>query len=145
MQTIEYRCGRALLVSIVSMVLASTWIPSSAYADCPTRESRCGKEWAFCPNWPQLTPLIGDGCSDIQAGCPRPLHCAVPEKSSCGEHWTQWSDLGHPVNNPCPAGCVPTDQVSRDSRNANEFFAVQYREKWACAGMPPSKGRVTHQ
>ncbi len=145
MPNVEFSNGHAVLVSIVSMVLACTWIPTPAYADCPRKQNRCGKEWAFCPDWPELTPLTGDGCSNIQAGCPRPSHCPVPEKSSCGEHWTVWSDLGNPVNNPCPAGCVPTDRVGHDSRNANEFFAVQYRERWACAGTPPSKGRITYK
>ena len=145
MPNVEFSNGHAVLVSIVSMVLACTWIPTPAYADCPTKQNRCGKEWAFCPDWPELTPLTGDGCSNIQAGCPRPSHCPVPEKSSCGEHWTEWSDLGDPVNDPCPAGCVPTDRVSHNSRNANEFFAVQYRERWACAGTPPSKGRITYK
>ena len=93
---------------------------------------------AFCPDISFLSQIIGDGCSSTDANCPRPAYCPPDPKKSCGEHWTDWRSLGEPVNDPCPAGCVQTERVGHDSRTVDQFFQMQYRERWACAGTLPS-------
>ena len=133
---------RVAFATAISSLFVLGFALTPARAECTPKASRCGNDWAFCPDIPALTPLIGDGCSNIEPGCPRPAHCPRPEKSSCGEYWTAWSDLGDPVSNPCPEGCIPTDRLGRDSRTVNYFFAEQYRERWACAGAPPSRAKA---
>lgn len=145
MKVFDSHRRRVAIVTAFSSVLALGLALTQARAECTPKASHCGKEWAFCPDIPALAPIIGDGCSNLDPQCPRPAHCPVPEKSSCGEYWTGWADLGEPAGNPCPEGCVPTDRVGHDSRTVNEFFALQYRERWTCAGTPPSRAKAAYK
>ena len=139
MSNIVVLSRRIAIASLISFALASTWVAPPAHADCVRAESRCGKDWAFCPDLPFLATIVGDGCSAIEPSCPKPASCPVDPRKSCGERWTEWRSIGDAVNNPCPAGCVPSERVGHDSRTTDEFFHMQYRERWACAGAPVSK------
>jgi len=142
MSKISKASTRIALATVVLSLAAWAGATSIASAECRTRESRCGKDWAFCPESSFLTPLVGDGCGSVEPGCPRPAHCLPDPKESCGKHWTEWRGLGEPVNDPCPAGCVPTERVGCDSRDVDAFFQMQYRERWACAGAPPQSRKA---
>ncbi len=134
------RSSKRLIIATVSFSLMA-WAGAAPFAraECVTKESRCGKDWAFCSENSFLSPIVGDGCSSIAANCPRPAYCPPDPKRSCGERWTDWRSLGEAANDPCPAGCVPTEMVDHDSRTINAFFQMQYRERWACGGSPLSR------
>ncbi|HMK90710.1 MAG TPA: hypothetical protein VK446_13910 [Methylocystis sp.] len=142
MLNLNYSRSRFALAALVSGFVSLTLAPTAADEVCKSRAERCGKEWAFCDNPAFLAPLLGDECSSVQPNCPRPANCPVPEKSNCGEFWTEWSDLLSPVGAPCPAGCTPTENTGRETRTVSEFFKEQYREKWACTGTPSKRAKT---
>ena len=139
MSNIAKASKRMAIATAFFSLVAWAGAAASAQAECVTKEKRCGKDWAFCPDNAAFSAIVGDGCSSIEPNCPRPAYCPPDPKRTCGEHWTDWRSLGEAIDDPCPAGCVRTERVDRDSRTVNAFFQFEYRERWACAGTPLSK------
>jgi len=164
---------RAALASILSATMATTFLASQASAqeasnaakeqlqarparelpqpnapqtgaeDCAPKASHCDKDSLFCFDV-AIPEVFGTAdCSKIPAHCPRPSYCPEPKQNACGEHWTDWRAPFEVVDNPCPAGCRPTEKVERETRATDQFFRVQYRERWACDGAPLTKSKAS--
>lgn len=85
------------------------------------------------------------GCKDIFGGTlggansydyqPR----NASECTDCGQHWSDWVEVGGGVGNPCPAGCTRQEEVGQDHRLVGLTPRPQTKHKFQCRGIqtPP--------